>query len=147
MTNQKKEERRAVLGSKVGGSLLGSALISLLLTLLVSAFTLFAAAIVFSFKPEGTSHIDTVGCILGALMALLGGLLAGKRQKHTGALSGVIFGLMFVAVLLLVGHMCGGGTPLWKRTVAYGIFLLLSALGGALGTVEVGKRHHKRKRR
>ena len=147
MTNQKKEERRAVLGSGGGKSLFGSALAAVLFTLPVSAFTLFAAALVFSFKPEGTSHIDTVGCILGALMALLGGLLAGKRQKHTGALSGVIFGLMFVAVLLLVGHMCGGGTPLWKRTVAYGIFLLLSALGGALGTVEVGKRHHKRKRR
>ena len=147
MTNQMKDERRAVLRGRGGGSFFGSALVAMLFTLIVSTLMLFGAALVFSFKPEGTSHIDTVGCILGALMALLGGLLAGKRQKHTGALSGVIFGFMFVAVLLLVGHMCGGGTPLWKRTVAYGIFLLLSALGGARGTVEVGKRHHKRKRR
>lgn len=147
MTNQKKDERRAVLGGKGGGSFFGSALVAMLFTLIVSTLMLFGAALVFSFKPEGTSHISTVGCIIGALMALLGGFVAGKRQKHTGALSGVIFGLMFVAVLLFLGHMCGGGTPLWMQTVAYGIFLLLSALGGALGTVEVGKRHHKRRRR
>ena len=147
MTNQPKEERRAILKKQGGRSLLGSALLALLFSLFVGVGALFAAALALSFTTSGTAYTDTVGCVLGALTALLGGIFAGKRQKHTGALAGVLFGALYVLMLLLVARIFGGDASLPKRLIGYAIFLLLSALGGALGGMRMGKRHHGKRRR
>lgn len=147
MTNPSKAERHATLGTEGGKGVLKSACTALLFSLVLSTLLLLLSALVFSLKPEWTFSIHTVGCVLGALMMLFGGFLAGKRQRHTGALAGILFGLMLLAVLLLIGHFFGGGTHPIKRVVGYIIFLLLATLGGALGTVEIGHGRHKRRRR
>ena len=147
MTNQGKEERRAVLGKTVGISLLGSALFAFLCSLFIGGVGLLTAALIFSFFPTATVHIGTVGCVIGAITVFLGGVLAGKRQKHTGMLSGLLFGLLFLVLLLVIGRFYGSEALLIKRVIGYAILLSLSALGGALGTVRTGKRHRSKKRR
>ncbi|MBE6656318.1 MAG: TIGR04086 family membrane protein [Ruminococcaceae bacterium] len=146
MTNQAKEERRAVLGG-AGKTLVGSAFFALLGALAFGGISLFGAALFFSYKPNATPYIGTVGCALGALAALFGGFGAGRRQKHAGALAGLLFGVLYLIVLLLLSRFGSMGTPLPKRLIGYAIFLLLSALGGALGSMRVGERHHKKRKR
>ena len=146
MATQTKDEKRRIQGTGCK-SLFGSALAGVVLALLISIPLLLAATFVFSAKPELTGQIRTVGSLVGALSALLGGFVAGKKQKHAGALAGMLFGVMFVGLLLFIGNICGGGALLIKRAIRYGIFLLLSVLGGALGGMQVKGHHRKRRRR
>lgn len=147
MTTQSKEERRAVLKRAGGVSLFGSAAFALLFSLFLGGAVLLTAALLFSFNPGMTVHVGTVGCAVGAVTALLGGFFAGRRQKHTGALAGLLFGLFYLVFLLFVARFYGDSSVLPKKLVGYTIFLLLSALGGALGTVRTAKRHRAKRRR
>lgn len=146
MTNQAKEERRAVLGNSGGKSIFRGLLFSVLLTLLVGIVAIFITALLFHFTSLNTVYIKHVGCALGAVTALLGGFVTGKRQRHSGTLSGLLFGLIYTVILLFVGRFFGGEAPLIKRLLGYGIFLLLSVLGGALGTAEIRGHRHGRRR-
>ena len=144
MTKQARIEKGERLEG--GKSVLRSALFALLFTPLASALALLVAASFFSLKPESSHYIGTVGCTLGAASAFFGGFLSGRRQRHAGALAGVLFGILFTILLAVIGKLFGGGSPL-QRVIGYAVFLLLSALGGMLGTVKSSKGHHKRRRR
>ena len=146
MTNQK-EERKAVLGRRAGRTLLGSALFALIGALLIGGVVLLSASFVFSRVPRLASYIGSVGAGLGALTAFFGGLMAGKRHKHAGALAGLLFGALFLLALLLLGRLYGGASSAVSRLIGYTVFLLLATLGGALGTVELKRGHKRRKRR
>lgn len=146
MTAQK-EERKATLGKRSGRTLLGCALFALALTLLMGGVALFAAAFTVSRSPALGTHIGSVGAAMGALFALVGGIIAGKRHKHTGALAGLLFGALYLLTLLLLGRLSGGSASPVSRLMGYTVILLISLLGGALGSVRTGKGHKKRKRR
>ena len=146
MTSQIKEEKQRIGGKGRGASLFVSAFISLLFSLLIGGASLFVAAFIFSLRPEQSLYISTVGCVLGAVTACLGGFLAGKRQRHAGALVGVVFGIIFTALLALIGEACGGDGNGARRVIGYAVFLLLSVLGGALATVEPKRKRHGKRR-
>lgn len=146
MKSEAREERRGVLGEKSRKRMIKSVLAAFFISLLLGGVGLIASALLLSLTVTGTSYISTVGCALGACTSLIGGFIAGKRQKHTGALAGVLFGVVFLAALLLLGRFFSAGTPLPKRLIGYAVFLLLSALGGALGTVRGGGRKRRGKR-
>ena len=146
MANQTTEAGHAMLRDGGKGVARGL-LFSLLFSLTVGAVALLVTALVFHFAPISTSYIRRVGGTLGAITALLGGFIIGRRQRHTGALFGLLFGFFYTLILLLVGRSFGGESAPIKRMVGYGIFLLLSVIGGGLGTIEHKGRHHRRRRR
>lgn len=142
MKSEVSNERLGVLGEKSRKRIIKSVLTALFISLLLGGAGLIASALLLSLTVTGTTYISTVGCAVGACTSLIGGFIAGRRQKHTGALAGVLFGIVFVGVLLLLGRFFNAGTPLPKRLIGYTVFLLLSALGGALGTVRGSGRRH-----
>ena len=147
MQKEKKVERRAVLGHHSTRTLLGSALFSLALTLVFGGASLLLFAFLLSRTPSLGGYIGAFGCALGAFWAFLGGLLAGKRHRLSGALAGVLFGALYILLVLLAGHYVSSSAPILKRLLGCALFLLLAVLGGALGTLHIGKAHKRKRRR
>ena len=146
MQKEKKDERRAVLAHRTARTLMGSTLFSLAFTLLLGGASLLLSAFFLTRTPALTGYIGPIGCALGALWAFIGGLTAGKRHRLSGGLAGALYGVLYVLLVLLAGRYVGGSAPFLKRLLGCALFLLLSTLGGVLGTVRIG-RARKRNRR
>ena len=146
MTAQK-EERKATLGRQTERTIFGCALFALLITLIFGGAVLLISAFVISRSPALGAHIGSIGAAMGAVFALVGGMIAGKRHKHTGALAGLLFGALYLSVMLLLSRVAGGSASPLSRLIGYPVLLLLALLGGALGNLRVGGRHRRKRRR
>lgn len=142
MTAQKKDAQRAKIGTRRAG-FAGGILSSLLLTLLLGTALTLLFAFILSRAEDGTAYVRTVGCAISALLAFVGGLIAGGRCGHSGILSGLAFGALYLGVLLLLGGLLGTTGSLLRRLIGYAVLLLLAALGGAAGTARPSRRRHR----
>lgn len=146
MPKETRAREFARLGESAGhGGFFGGVFITFLLMVVLSVAVLLVGALVLARLPDATPYIRTVGCAMGGILALVGGIIAGKKQKHAGALAGLLYGALYVLMMLLCGRFLVGGTPLWWRISGYGIFLLLAVLGGALGGMR--RTGHRKRRR
>lgn len=146
MTRDPSENRTAVLGKNgEGRGLLRAATLALLIAIAVGALLLAGGAALIYALPALSAHASPLGTAIGALSALAGGVAAGRLHKHAGALAGVVFGVPYLAILLLLGRFVSTGIPLLGRVLGYGLLLLLSLLGGALGGMRLGGRKHRRR--
>ena len=87
-----------------------------------------------------------LGVLLPALSALLGGVVSAKRGGY-GALSGLLFGVGFVLILLALAFIIKGGalSPV-KSAVLYTAMILLSVLGGVIGAHKPSRKRRKRRK-
>ena len=147
MQKEKRDERRAVLAHRGARTLLGSTLLSLAFTLLLGGASLLLCAFLLTRTPSLGGYMGAIGGGLGAVWAFLGGIFAGKRHRLSGALAGALFGMLYILLVLLAGHYLSGDAPIFKRLLGCALFLLLSTLGGVLGTLRIGKAHKRKRRR
>lgn len=144
----KGENRTAVLKKEAHvRGLLRAAFLALFISACLGAILLLGAAALLSALPTATDRTEAVGCALGAATAFVGGILAGRLHKHASALSGVVFGLLYLVLMLTVSRFAGAGSSVLQRLFGYGLFLLLSLLGGALGGMRHSGKHRRRHRR
>ncbi len=145
MAKEMREREYARLGERESrGGFFLSVLFAFLLMLLAAGGVLLLGALVLTRLPDATPYIRTVGCALGGLIALIGGIVAGRRQKHASALAGLLYGVFYVLLLIFCGRFLHGDTPLWYQALGYAILLLLSVLGGALAKAR--RSGHRRRR-
>ena len=126
--------------------MLRAAVLAFFIAVTVGVILLLLGALVLSLLPASTVHSRPLGCALGALTALLGGIAAGRLHRHAGALSGALFFVLYLLLLLAVSRFVSIGTALTGRVLGYALFLVLSLLGGALGGMRLERRHRRRRR-
>ena len=136
-----KDPARAYLSHKSERGPVRGALLAFFFSLLASAILLIISAIVLSYATGGIPYIGLIGGALGASLAFFGGLAASKLGGRSGTLAGVLFGGLFLLILLLIGYLFPTGAHPLKRVIGYAVFLLLSVLGGALGGMRPKTRH------
>ena len=137
---------RAHISEKKNG-FLGWAILSLLFMAAFGVFALVFASFLLSKAEDPLSWIGTVGVLLPALTAFFGGIICGKLRGGVGALSGLCVGVVFVLLLLALSYFtAGSGLGVGERALSYALLVLLSVLGGTLGTVKKRKRRHKRRK-
>ena len=91
---------------------------------------------------------DAVVSIAGASEVFLGGIVSSRVKKRAGALTGLISGILFVALLFLLSVLLGEDSfSIGKSVVLYTALLLLSVLGGTLGAHKRGRRRRKKRRK
>ena len=136
----------AYISDKKGKGLFRGALLSLLFTLAFSLFALTLSSLLLLRAESPSTWISLIGVLLPALSALFGGAVSSKAGGG-GALSGLLFGIGFVGVLLLLSFLLKGSafSPL-KSLVLYTAMLLIAVLGGVLGTHKRQKRHRSKRR-
>lgn len=139
-------QRTVTLSRGRGKGLFRSVLPAFFLMLILGACLLGGAALALSRMPDPSKTIRLLGPVLPALCAFIGGFIAGKREKNMGAVMGLCTGVLFVLFLLLLSTFTGAETKLFIRIIGYALLLLLSALGGAAGSVGGGKRKHRHRR-
>ena len=139
--------RKASLGGGERYSVIGGAAIALLFSLAIGTVLILLSAVTLFFVPRGAMYISTLGTVLGLLTALLGGILAGRLNRHAGALSGLLFGVFYLGVMLLLGRFFYTGAPFVKRLLGYILFPASALVGGALGGMRRTRARHKRRRR
>ena len=140
MASQRKDGQKATLGAARAG-LFGNILVSLLLTVLLGTVLAVLAAILLTRAEDGTAYITLAGCAISALLAFVGGMMAGRKCGGRGAISGLLFGFFYLLLLLLLSGVVASATsaPIY-RAVGYVGVLLLSVLGGAAGTARGRRR-------
>lgn len=147
MTRESSENRTAVLGKGEGGrSILRAVCLAWLIATVTGALLLSGGAALIYALPSTSVYTAPIGAAIGALTALVGGVAAGRLHKHAGALSGLLFGVLYFAVMLVLGRFVSTGYPLLGRVLGYGVLLLLSLLGGTLGGMRSGGRKRRRRR-
>ena len=136
----------AYISDKKGKGLFRGALLSLFFALAFSLFALTLSSMLLLRAESPSTWITLVGVLLSALSALFGGIVSSKTGGG-GALSGLLFGIPFVAVLLLLSFLLKDGAfSLLKSLVLYTAVLLIAVLGGVLGTHKRQKRRHAKRR-
>ena len=132
----------AYISDKKGKGLFKGTLISLLFALAFSLFTLTLSSALLLRAESPSAWISILGALLPALSALFGGTVSSKVGGG-GALSGLLFGIGYVSVLLLLSLLLKDGafSPT-KSLVLYTAMLLVAVLGGVLG---MGRRQKRRR--
>jgi len=136
----------AYISDKKGKGLFRGALLALLFSLAFSLFTLTLSSAFLLRTESPSTWISLIGVLLPSLSALFGGIVSSKTGGG-GALSGLLFGIGFVAVLLLLSFLLRDGafSP-FKSLVLYTAVLLIAVLGGVLGTHKRQKRRRAKRR-
>lgn len=109
-------------------SILKSIGISFGFTLLV--FLVFALLITYTCFPE--SAISTVVLITTVLSIMLAGMVISRRATTKGWLNGAIAGLIYTAILYIIGALSVTGLVFDKQVV---IMALVGFFSGALGGI------------
>ncbi len=136
----------AYISDKKGKGLFRGALLALLFSLAFSLFTLTLSSAFLLRTESPSTWISLIGVLLPSLSALFGGIVSSKTGGG-GALSGLLFGIGFVAVLLLLSFLLEDGAfSLFKSLVLYTAVLLIAVLGGVLGTHKRQKRRRAKRR-
>lgn len=137
---------RAYISENRGRGFLKGPVISLLCMAAFGLLSLALSAFLLLKTADPTAWVGIVGAFLPALTALLGGFASARINGTLGALSGLASGALFVALLFILRAFFGSGeASLGKVLVLYTLILLLSVLGGALGTAKrQKKRRYKR---
>lgn len=142
-----KESHKFFSGKQNGHGVFVGASLAFLFTAVIAAILLLGTAFILSMLPNGAAYISTIGALLGLCLSFFGGIAAGKLDRRTGALSGLLFGFMYLVASLLLGGIFHSGAPFFKRLLGLLLFLLLSVLGGALGGYRPTSRIRKMRRR
>ncbi len=136
----------AYISDKKGKGLFRGALLALLFSLAFSLFTLTLSSAFLLRTESPSTWISLIGVLLPSLSALFGGIVSSKTGGG-GALSGLLFGISFVSVLLLLSFLLEDGAfSLFKSLVLYTAVLLIAVLGGVLGTHKRQKRRRAKRR-
>ena len=108
-----------------------SLLICLLCTLVVSFLVLLILALLL-YKVKLSEQIVSAGIIITyALSGFVGGFLAGKRMKQKRYIWGLLMGVTYFLVLLLVSVVVNG--PMKEVADSLLTTLILCSAGGMLG--------------
>ena len=142
----KTRSQSAYIKEERGRSFFGNAFSAFIYAALTGAVFLFLSALLLFFKPPLLPYANLIGCACGAVTALICGMISGARTRHAGALAGLLSGLLYLALLILIGNIFHTDIPLSKTMVGYAIFLLLSVLGGMLGALRLTRKHRPRHR-
>ena len=103
---------------------------------------LLLSALLLLRQEWGDGALTPLAFVCCALPALLGGLLAGKRMKHSGWLYGALCVLPQIAALcVLCFVLYGTGGKLLAAAVS--IILLCGVIGGVLGVNARSRRKYK----
>lgn len=139
---------RAYISEGKGAGLFKGPLLSLLFTVAFSFFSLSLSSIFIMRAENPSAWIRILGVLLPALSAFLGGIVSSRVKKRAGALTGLISGILFVALLFLLSVLLGEDSfSIGKSVVLYTALLLLSVLGGTLGAHKRGRRRRKKRRK
>ena len=111
------------------------------------ALLVMLLATLLFYLPRGEAYVAIAGTVTGLLLPFLGGILAGRLGKNAGALAGLVFGILYLGVMLLIGNFFYTSAPFFKRLLGYLLFPALSVMGGAIGGYRPQKSHHSRRRR
>lgn len=99
---------------------------SLLVLVLLGSVTLSV-----SDWEEGS--IDQVVYVFHALSVLIGGLVSGRRKGEKGWAAGILVGVTYFVILVLVGFL-GFNAPIgWSSMLTAAICVASGAIGGMLG--------------
>ena len=111
------------------------------------ALLVLLAALLLFYIPRGEAYIAITGTVIGLLLAFTGGFLAGKLGKSAGALAGLVFGVLYLCMMLLLGRFFYTGAPFFKRLLGFLLFPILAVLGGVIGGYRPKCSHRARRRR
>ena len=120
---------------------------ALLGTVAIGVGILFVASLLVYFCKDPAPLLLPIGLLSSALTAFLGGMVAGRMQRHAILASGLLNGVLLCALMLLLSpalrsqaHAYSGGLSALMHTV----LLLLSVLG-ALAAPKKATKHRKKK--
>ena len=120
---------------------------ALLCTVAIGVGILFVASLLVYFCKDPAPLLLPIGLLSSALTAFLGGMVAGRMQRHAILASGLLNGALLCALMLLLSpalrsqaHAYSDGLSALMHTV----LLLLSVLG-ALAAPRKATKHRKKK--
>ena len=120
---------------------------ALLFTVAIGLGILLVASLLVYFCKDPAPLLLPIGLLSSALTAFLGGMVAGRMQRHAILASGLLNGVLLCALMLLLSpalrsqaHAYSGGLSALMHTV----LLLLSVLG-ALAAPKKATKHRKKK--
>lgn len=146
--NEAKAAGKASLGGKKHHGVVGGAITAFLVTLAISTLTILISAVILFFAPRGAAYISVTGMVISLFSALLGGIVAGRRSRHAGMIAGLLFGILYLCVMLLLGQFFYTNAPRLKRLLGFILFPALALVGGGLGGMRtVSHKHRKHRRR
>ena len=109
---------------------------------LATAILLFVSAVAVTYLSVSEAVIDAVVLVITALCVCWGGFCASRHLGRQGLLSGAVSGLMYVALLYLVGSLIFGELTFAPATA---LSMLIGVGCGAVGGI-IGVNTKKRRR-
>lgn len=106
--------------------------VGLLVAYAITCIVFIAYAILITYTEMTTDSLNLVVTVTSIISALVAGYDAAKAAQRRGWLWGLIAGLLYALILVIIGYWIGQGFEFDLRTVTT---LLLSIAGGGLGGV------------
>lgn len=122
------EDSPALWAKHIGKSVLVTAVVGLLFTLLGS--------LIAYFTPDPNRFTMALGLAASAFTALVGGFTALRIHGHSALLCGLLNGSVFIALMMLISLFFTEHSSSYSGTVSFllhAAFLLLSVAGAYLG--------------
>ena len=109
---------------------------------LMTAILLFFSAIAVTYLSASETVIDALVFVITAVCVLWGGFRASRHLGRQGLLSGAVSGLLYMAMLYLIGSLIFGEISFSPQI---GLSILIGAGCGAIGGI-VGVNTRRRRR-
>ena len=134
------------LAEKKGRSLFGATLFGFVFTLLFSTAFLLIAALCAYETSDPSAWLAPLSYASLVMSSLVSGFSSGKFAGRRGMITGLCSGLLFAVLLFCVSFFSGmlSDRSLYGALLGYGMMVLLSALGGILGSHKREKKKHRR---
>jgi len=90
-------------------------------------------SILLHFTSMKEAELNNSTLFVHAFAALAGGLTAGKRSEKKGWYYGVIMGVVYSLIVIIVSFLASNIAPSGRSALLLGAALLAGALGGMIG--------------
>ena len=120
---------------------------ALLFTVAIGLGILLVASLLVYFYKDPAPLLLPIGLLASALTAFLGGMVAGRMQRRALLASGLLNGVLFCVLMLLLSPMLRSQAHAYSSGLSalmHAVFLLLSVLGALSAPKKPTKRKRKR---
>lgn len=121
-------DKALIKKDSMGQIILKALLISYVLTFVV--FIIYAILITYTGVSE--KGVDTVALVTAGIAVLLAGFEVGIRARAKGLIFGMLTGVLYCLIMLLIGFTCFGGV---EPDTGKLLLVIISALGGGVGGI------------